>query len=150
MLSAYMAMMHFKGSLMLHTLRTLIDNDKIWFELIMGISNDFKYQTVDGVQILDYINAKTNRNFNYFFEQYLSNKDIPEFEYHLVKEGRNNILVCKWNANSNFDMPLLINTGQDDFWIYPNNEIKEIDLGSFDRSSFKIRDDLFYIDIKKQ
>ena len=135
---------------MLHTLRTLIDNDKIWFELIMGISNDFKYQTVDGVQILDYINAKTNRNFNYFFEQYLSNKDIPEFEYHLVKEGRNNILVCKWNANSNFDMPLLINTGIDDFWIYPINESKEIDLGSFDVSDFQIRTDLFYIDIKKQ
>ena len=47
-------------------------------------------------------------------------------------------------------MPLLINTGKDDFWIYPNNEVKEIDLGSFDRSIFQIRTDLFYIDIKKR
>jgi hypothetical protein len=47
-------------------------------------------------------------------------------------------------------MPLLINTGEKDFWIYPDNNIKEIDLGWFDVSSFKIRTDLFYIDVKKQ
>ena len=142
--------MYFKGSLMLHTLRTLIDNDKTWFDIIMGISNDFKHQTIDGVQILDYINTKANSNFNYFFNQYLNNKDIPEFEYNIQKEGRNNILICRWNANSNFNMPLLINTGQEDFWIYPSAELKEIDIGSFDRNSFNIRDDLFYIDIKKR
>ena len=47
-------------------------------------------------------------------------------------------------------MPIKINTGQDDFWIYPTTEIKEIDLGSFDLNSFKIRQDLFLIDIKKR
>jgi len=47
-------------------------------------------------------------------------------------------------------MPLLINIGQEDFWIYPNTTFKEVNLGNFDRSNFKIRDDLFYIDIKKQ
>ena len=46
-------------------------------------------------------------------------------------------------------MPIKINTGQDDFWIYPTTEIREIDLGSFDLNSFKIRQDLFLIDIKK-
>ena len=58
--------------------------------------------------------------------------------------------MCKWNAIDNFDMPVLINTGKDDFWIYPTNELKEIDLGSFDRGAFQIRTDLFYIAIKKQ
>ena len=46
-------------------------------------------------------------------------------------------------------MPLLINTGTDDFWIFPTNEPKELDLGSFDIIDFQIRTDLFYIDIKK-
>ena len=79
-----------------------------------------------------------------------SKLNIPEFEYSLQKEGRNTTLICKWNAIDNFRMPLLINTGKDDFWIYPNNGFKEIDLGSFDRGTFQIRTDLFYIDIKKQ
>ena len=141
--------MYFKGSLMLHTLRNIINNDMIWFDIIMGISNDFKYKNIDTQDIVDYINEKTNKDFSIFFNQYLRYSNIPEFEYKLQKEGRNTILVCKWNAIDNFNMPLLINTGKEDFWIYPTNDFIEIDLGRFDRNSFKIRDDLFYIDIKK-
>ena len=141
--------MYFKGSLMLHTLRNIINNDIIWFDIIMGISNDFKYKNIDTQDIVDYINEKTNKDFSVFFNQYLRYSNIPEFEYKLQKEGRNTILVCKWNAIDNFNMPLLINTGKEDFWIYPTNDFIEIDLGRFDRNSFKIRDDLFYIDIKK-
>ena len=142
--------MYFKGSLMLHTLRTIINNDENWFNIIKGIANEFKYQIIDSHHIFDYINKKTNKDFSIFFEQYLRNINIPEFEYSLQKEGRNTTLVCKWNAIDNFRMPLLINTGGKDFWIYPSTDFIEIDLGVFDRNNFKIRDDLFFIDIKKQ
>ena len=142
--------MYFKGSLMLHTLRTLIDDDRLWFEIIMGISSCFRYQIVDGDDIIDYINKKTNKDFSIFFNQYLSHQNIPEFEYSLEKEGRNNTLICRWNAIDNFDMPLLINTGKEDFWIFPADEFKEIDLGSFDSHDFQIRSDLLYVNIKKR
>tara|TARA_B100000902_G_scaffold388416_1_gene434020 strand:- start:365 stop:2011 length:1647 start_codon:yes stop_codon:yes gene_type:complete len=142
--------MYFKGSLMLHTLRTLIEDDNLWFKIIMGISNDFKYKTLDGKDIIDYINQATERDFSYFFNQYLNYKDIPEFEYNIETEGLNSTLVFRWNAIEDFEMPLLVNIGQEDFWIYPNTTFKEVNLGNFDRNNFKIRDDLFYIDIKKQ
>ena len=142
--------MYNKGSLMLHTLRSLIDNDVLWFEMIKGIANDFKYNTVDGQQIINYINEKSEKELTYFFNQYLKNKEIPQFQYNLKKEGRNYTLIYRWNAIPEFDMPILINTGLKDFWIYPNFEWKELDLGSFDNHDFKLRDDLFFIDIKKQ
>ena len=82
--------------------------------------------------------------------KYLKNKEIPNFQYNLQKEGRNYTLVYRWEAISEFDMPILINTGNNDFWIYPNIVWKELDLGSFDIHDFKVRDDLFFIDIKKQ
>ena len=142
--------MYFKGSLMLHTLRSLIEDDKLWFEIIKGISNDFKYQTINGKDIIDYINVKSGKDFSNFFSQYLNDKNIPEFEYSLERDGRNTTLVYKWNAIESFDMPLLINTGKDDFWIYPTTEFKELDLSRFDRADFQIRTDLFFIDVKKQ
>jgi aminopeptidase N len=142
--------MYNKGSLMLHTLRSLIDDDEMWFEMIKGIANDFKYKTVDGQQIINYINKKSETDLTYFFNQYLKNKETPEFQYNLQKEGRNYTLVYRWNAIPEFDMPILISTGLKDFWIYPNFEWKELDLGSFDNHDFKVRDDLFFIDIKKQ
>ena len=58
--------MYNKGSLMLHTLRSLIEDDKLWFEIIKGIANDFKYQTVDGQEIIDYINEKSGKDFTIF------------------------------------------------------------------------------------
>lgn len=142
--------MYNKGSLMLHTLRSLIDDDEMWFEIIKGIANDFKYKTVDGQEIINYINEKSGKDFTYFFNQYLKNKEIPNFQYNLQKEGRNYTLVYRWEAITEFDMPILINTGNNDFWIYPNIVWKELDLGSFDIHDFKVRDDLFFIDIKKQ
>ena len=142
--------MYNKGSLMLHTLRSLIDDDEMWFEIIKGIANDFKYKIVDGQQIINYIIEKSEIDLTYFFNQYLKNKETPEFQYNLQKEGRNYTLVYKWNAIPEFDMPILINTGLKDFWIYPNFEWQELYLGSFDNHDFKVRDDLFFIDIKKQ
>jgi len=141
--------MYFKGSLMLHTLRSLIEDDKLWFDLIKGISNDFKYQTINGQDIIDYINKKANKDFTTFFSQYLENKDIPQLQYKLQKQGRHYTLLFRWEAIINFDMPVLINIGKDDFWIYPNNTWQEIDLGGFDKYDFKVREDLFFIDVKK-
>ena len=142
--------MYNKGSLMLHTLRSLIEDDELWFEMIKGIANDFKHETVDGQEIINYINKKSGKDFTDFFNQYLKNKEIPVFQYKLHQEGRNITLLYRWKAIPEFDMPILINTGSEDFWIYPNAEWKEQDLGGFDKHDFKVRDDLFFIDIKKQ
>ena len=141
--------MYNKGSLMLHTLRSLIEDDELWFEMIKGIANDFKHETVDGQEIINYINKKSGKDFTVFFSQYLKNKKIPEFQYKFQKEGKNITLLYRWEAIPEFDMPILINTGSKDFWIYPNSEWKEQDLGGFDKHDFKVRDDLFFIDVKK-
>ena len=141
--------MYQKGSLMLHTLRNLLEDDELWFEMIKGIANDFKYKTVDGQEVINYINEKSGKDFTDFFNQYLKNKKLPEFQYKLQKEGRNITLLYRWEAITNFDMPILINTGSKDFWIYPNEQWNEQDLGGFDKHDFRVRDDLFFIDIKK-
>ena len=141
--------MYSKGSLMLHTLRNLVEDDSLWFSIIKGIATEFKYQTINGQDIIEYINQKSNKDFTIFFTQYLENKDIPEFQYKLVKQGRDITLVYRWQAIEDFDMPLLINTGKENFWIYPNNDWKEEGLGKFDTHDFRVIKELFLIDIKK-
>ena len=46
-------------------------------------------------------------------------------------------------------MPLLVNSGNDDFWIYPNNNWKEMSLGKIDPYEFSVEESLFLIDVKK-
>ena len=141
--------MYHKGSVMLHTLRTLIENDELWFELIKEISEKFQYETLDAQEIMNYIMERTSYDLTDFFNQYLHNEKLPEFQYKLVKEGRNTTLVYRWEAIEKFDMTLLVNSGNKDFWIYPDLEWKEMSLGKIDRTEFKVRKDLFLIDIKK-
>ena len=141
--------MYYKGSLMLHTIRSIVNNDSIWFNIIKGIATDFKYNNVDGNDIINYINFKTEKDLSLVFKQYLESKDIPELQYKIEKHGMSYTLLFRWNAIDGFDMPLLINKGADDFWIYPDNKWKEIEIGSFDIYDFNIREDLFFINSKK-
>ncbi len=141
--------MYYKASLMLHTLRTVIDNDSLWFKIIYEIANNFKYQTIDGDEIINYVEQKSGKELLSFFNQYLKQNKIPVFEYSLQKNGRGTTLIFKWDAVENFNMPLLINTGKEDFWIYPSDDSQELDLGFFDRNTFHIRTDLMYIEVKK-
>jgi aminopeptidase N len=141
--------MYQKGSLMLHTLRNLIDNDSLWFSIIKGISEEFKYKIVDGIEIINYINEKVDLDLYYFFKQYLNNADIPIFEYKIQKNGRGSTLLYRWNAINDFNMNIKVNIGQQDLWLSPDSEWKEYGLGNTDIKSFNVRDDLFYVNVKK-
>ena len=141
--------MYQKGSLMLHTLRNLINDDELWFSILKGISIDFKYKVLDGKDIIEYINRKVDFDLSLFFNQYLFNSKIPILEYKIQKEGREYVLLYRWNAIKEFDMKLLINDGEKNIWISPNSEWKEYTIGNIDIKNFSIRDDLFYVDTKK-
>ena len=141
--------MYQKGSLMLHTLRNLINDDELWFSILKGISIDFKYKVLDGKDIIEYINRKLDFDLSLFFNQYLFNSKIPILEYKIQKEGREYVLLYRWNAIKDFDMKLLINDGEKNIWISPNSEWKEYTIGNIDIKNFSIRDDLFYVDTKK-
>lgn len=141
--------MYQKGSLMLHTLRSLIDNDSLWFSIIKGISEEFKYQIVDGVEIIEYINEKVDLDLLYFFQQYLYKSEIPTFEYKTQKKGREYTLLYRWNAIDDFNMNIKVNIGTKDILLLPDSEWKEYNLGNVDIKSFKVRDDLFYVNVKK-
>ena len=57
--------------------------------------------------------------------------------------------MYRWEAITNFDMPILVNAGKNNFWIYPNSDWKEKSLGKMDVDDFSAVKDLFLIDIKK-
>jgi len=58
-------------------------------------------------------------------------------------------LKYRWEAIEEFDMPILVNSGEDDFWIYPEKIWKEMSLGKIDSREFKVKEELFLLDIKK-
>ena len=98
---------------------------------------------------MDYIIQRTGYDLTDFFDQYLNHATLPEFRYKLVREGRNITLMYRWEAIQEFDMPILVNSGTDDFWIYPNFKWKEMSLGKIDSHEFRVLEELFLVDVKK-
>ena len=141
--------MYSKGSLMLHTLRSFLDNDSIWFKSLKNIFLEKSTSTVDGEDIIKYFNLNLNMDLTIFFKQYLEQTSIPEFKYKLKTVGRNTNLIFKWDAIDGFNMPIIVSNGLIEYKIYPNDKWQEINLGEFDPLDFRIRDDLFYVNVKK-
>ena len=46
-------------------------------------------------------------------------------------------------------MPIIINSGKEDFWIYPDSRWKEMSLGKIDSHDFRVLEELFLVDVKK-
>lgn len=141
--------MYQKASLMLHTLRSVIDNDSLWFALIEGISHEFKHKTIDGIDVINYINSVLQRDFSTFFNQYLYNKNLPVLEYKIKSNGSYYSVMYRWDAVSDFEMRIQVNNGTNNIWITPNNSWQELSLDLIDIKDFSVRKDLFFIETKK-
>ncbi len=141
--------MYAKGSAILHTLRNLIDNDSLWFDILKTMSEEFKYQTIDGRDILDFINQKSGHDFDTFYQQYLYTPNLPQLEYKLRGFGKNKTLHYRWKAIDGFDMPVKVSLQAGTFdWIYPTQEWKKKNIKIW-KKDFKIANHLFLIDSKQ-
>ena len=111
--------MYYKGANMLHTLRQLVNDDVKWRQLLRGLNKTFYHQTVTTQEIENYIGEFLGLNLTAFFNQYLRDIRIPNFEYSIV----NNELNYRWtNVVKNFEMPIEISVKKDNLWLYPNTD----------------------------
>lgn len=132
--------MYYKGANMLHTIRTVINDDEKFRQILRGLNKDFYHQTVTTKQIEDYISAKSGINFSTVFDQYLRTTQIPTLEY--SQDG--NTLKYRWTSTiDGFDMPIRIN---DTETIFPSKDWKTVGLK--DNSEVKF-DDNYYVKYQK-
>lgn len=117
--------MYPKGANMLHTLRQLIEDDDLWRDVLRGLNSEFYHQVVSTEQIENYISQKTGKDLQALFDQYLRDTRIPVLEYTL----NNKTLKFRWvDIVEGFDMPIIIEAGGQETWIFPSAEWDEIKL----------------------
>lgn len=139
--------MYSKGSLMLHTFRSVLDNDARWFALLRNIQAHFRYQTLTSDELVDYICQQTGKDFHAFFDQYLKHTSIPVLEYSLRQQGTSLQLHCRWSADEpGFDMPVKVSSAPDKTaFIYPTTSWKTITIPHLQADDFAVDEDHFYI-----
>jgi len=142
--------MYDKGQLVLNTLRSVIDNDQMWFSIVRGLAETFKYQTITAEDVFTYINTKTGKDYSYFFNQYLKNAKIPLLDVSVTKKGDNVTARYRWNADvPDFKMPIKVTTSDNRYeFIYPTTTLQTVKLGNMRPEDFKVEKDRFYVDLK--
>jgi len=140
--------MYPKGSLMLNTLRGVMDNDSLWFAVMRGMSMEFRYKTITTADIVAYVNRAAGTDYTYFFDQYLRYPAIPKLEVFVIERGGNLKCRYRWRADvKDFRMPVRVTTTPGKFaFIHPTTEWQTMDLGSMDPKEFRYDEDWFYID----
>jgi aminopeptidase N len=76
--------MYDKAANMIHTIRTIINNDSLFRNILRGLNRDFYHKTVDAADIENYISNKSGINFKLLFEQYLRTTKIPVVEWKIT------------------------------------------------------------------
>ena len=136
---------YMKGAWVMHTLRSVIDNDKIWFEIL----KEFMIENAKGFantrDFFDKVNEKTEKDYWYFAEQYFYTPLQPELKYYQTDTD----FYFKWdNVNENFSMPLDLLVNGSKKRVFPTKEYQSI--SSKKHSQIEVMDWKFYVKPVKQ
>lgn len=138
--------MYYKGGNMIHTIRQVINDDRMFRDVLRGLNKDFWHQTVTSRQVEEYISKKTGMDFSKVFDQYLRHTTVPVLEYRISGQQ----LRFRWNTDvKGFNMPVkvtLSDGGQYRF-IFPTTQWQSANLTLSDPKEFKV-DPNFYIGVK--
>jgi aminopeptidase N len=138
---------YFKGALMLHTMRSVMDDDKAWWKLMRATYQEFKYRNIMTEDMVTFFNKETGRNWTPIFNQYLRHAALPTLELTFNTGGT---VSYRWKADEkDFAMPVRV--GKADAWqtVTPTTEWKTLTT-PLSSEEFAVATDLYYISVTRQ
>ena len=134
---------YMKGAWIMHTLRSAINNDTIWFEILKEFMVENARSHVDTEDFFAKVKEKTGDDYSYFSEQYFYTPNQPKLEYYQTDFQ----FYYRWNnINDNFVMPIDFLVNGLEKRVYPSQEFQSIDISK--HATIEVMDWKFYV--KKQ
>lgn len=143
---------YYKGAWMLHTLRSVIDDDKLWFKTIKEFYMEHEMSHINTREAIKFFNKKTGLNLNKFFEQYLEYSNPPKLLVKFRYTFSGVKISYKWKTEvKGFDMPVTLGSKDEMIRVYPSTEKwQTISLPKMKSKDFKVGTDLFYIHYERK
>lgn len=141
---------YYKGAWMLHTLRSALQDDELWFDILKSFHLEHKISQVTTEDFVNWVNDKTGQDWSAFFEQYLEYPEVPTLEYRTGQDGSNLKVEFRWNCDVNaFAMPVLMGDPEKPQLVQPTTSWKTVELEGIQEKDFRISTNLFLIRTKK-
>ena len=136
---------YIKGWAVLHMVKTTLDNDEKFRQLLRQLSRHFRYSTVTTAQVEHYISRRTETDFSSIFDQYLRSASVPVLEYKMTGTE------CAYrftNCNQGFTMKVKTQWSEPQ-WLYPTTQWQRVKVEtSVMPGSLPVSPD-FYVTVKK-
>lgn len=131
---------YMKGAWVMHTLRSVINNDKIWFEILKEFMTENAKGFANTKDFFNKVEEKTGLDLWYFAEQYFYSAKQPQLDYYQTDEE----FFYKWiNTNENFTMPLDLLVNSNVVRVYPTKNYKSFKITK--HSQIEVMDWKFYV-----
>lgn len=143
--------MYNKGGVLHNMIRTIIDDDHRWREILRGLNREFFHQQVDYEDIVNYTIAKSGMDLSKVYEQYVKHAALPTLELSQEADGT---IYARWQADvADFDMPIRIKTSDQPnaafTFIHPTSKPTKIQLEGMTLDNLEVDTLNFYIEITK-
>lgn len=99
--------MYYKGANLIHTIRTIMQNDSLFRQMLRTMNRKFYHHTVTSKQIEDFIQSFCAFDCKPIFDQYLRDVNIPRLQWRL-QQGE--LQVRFDNCRKTFAMPVYLPT----------------------------------------
>jgi aminopeptidase N len=139
---------YFKGALFLHTLRSVVNNDDVWWKLIRDFYQENKYKNIMTEDMVAFFNIRLKRDLTPIFDQYLRRTAVPTLE--LDFRTTPGSVGYRWKADeAGFNMPVKV--GTPDAWqvITPTTEWKTMTT-ALSKDALAVATDLYYVLVEKR
>jgi len=113
--------MYPKGGNMLHTIRSIINDDAKWRAILQGLNKDYWHQTVTTQQIESYMSQHAEIDLSKVFDQYLRTTKIPLFVF---KTDGNKLSFKYDRVVPGFAMPLRVTVNGKEATITPRESMQ--------------------------
>jgi aminopeptidase N len=137
--------MYFKAALFLHTLRSVVDDDARWWDLVRGTFERFKYRNILTDDLVRYVNDAVGQNLTPIFDQYLRRAALPVLE--LTFDQAAGTVAYRWRTDEpGFEMPIRV--GDPSRWqtIRPKTAWQVMPT-TLPPGAFKVATDLYYVEV---
>ncbi|MFD0749858.1 M1 family metallopeptidase [Mucilaginibacter calamicampi] len=135
--------MYPKGSVLLNTIRTIINDDAKWRDILRGLNKTFYHKTVTYDDITGYISQQAGMNLAPVFDQYLHYKTLPILNI----ENVNGRLYIRWIAEAaNFTMPVKIRVKGGEYkFVTVTNTLKPFEIAGLTKDNVEVDTFNYYI-----
>ncbi|MDR5590842.1 M1 family metallopeptidase [Christiangramia sp. SM2212] len=134
--------MYYKGANLLNMIRSIYDNDELWWDTFRDYTKTFRHQTITSADTEDFFNNATEIDLQPVFDQYLRHAPLPVLQ---LQQG-DDFIRYRWKADVvNFKMPVDVIIDEEEIRFNATSEWQSYETGE-ELDELEVNDLEFYIE----